>query len=176
MGEYAIRKSDGATIKIGTLENMYYLRYQDKNDVKLISGNYFGTNWRIPFTDEDPILPGNYLQHDRGLPLNGYHSKELANNPGQTSIVSKDNGIMITMKCYHGEKLPASTDEVKFSFPTIGKTDYYQISMIKHFCGKIEPIIKCSLCNKLWLAEWSEIIQFVSDEGMVERFKQLYQI
>ena len=33
MGEYAIRKSDNDCIKIGTCEDMYYLRYEDQDKV-----------------------------------------------------------------------------------------------------------------------------------------------
>jgi hypothetical protein len=33
MGEYATRKSDNEYIKIGTCESMYYLRFDDINQV-----------------------------------------------------------------------------------------------------------------------------------------------
>ena len=33
MGEYARRKSDNESIKIGTCESMYYLRYEDRDKV-----------------------------------------------------------------------------------------------------------------------------------------------
>ena len=33
MGEFAIRKSDMEEIKIGTCERMYYIRWDDRNNV-----------------------------------------------------------------------------------------------------------------------------------------------
>jgi ferredoxin hydrogenase len=33
MGEYAKRKSDGLEVKIGTCASMYYLRYEQRNEV-----------------------------------------------------------------------------------------------------------------------------------------------
>ena len=42
MGEYAIRKSDGESIKIGTCEDMYYLRYEDRFKVTPEEGSGFG--------------------------------------------------------------------------------------------------------------------------------------
>ena len=52
MGEYAIRKSDRESIKIGTCEDMYYLRYEDQNKVTPDECSGFGYRWRIPFPDE----------------------------------------------------------------------------------------------------------------------------
>ena len=45
MGEYAIRKSDNDCIKIGTCEDMYYLRYEDQDKVTPDSGSGFGYRW-----------------------------------------------------------------------------------------------------------------------------------
>jgi len=65
MGEYAYRKEDNAHIKIGTCESMYYIRYEDRNKVKkdefsLDCSKETGLYWRLPFTDEDGIKPGDY--------------------------------------------------------------------------------------------------------------------
>ena len=65
MGEYAVRISDGAEIKIGTCEEMLYLRFSqrhlvrqkqnslDVNDDKIAGLLFF----RLPFSDEDNVLP-----------------------------------------------------------------------------------------------------------------------
>lgn len=77
MGEYAIRKSDNQEVKIGTLESMYYLRFEDRDKVRFKPGNVnmanpeqvSGSRFRLPFPDEDDILPGDYKDHNRGLRL-----------------------------------------------------------------------------------------------------------
>ena len=67
MGEYAIDKRTGGKVKIGTCENMYYLRLEQINDViplapenvdpkKDIEELYF----RLPRKDEDGIEAGDF--------------------------------------------------------------------------------------------------------------------
>ena len=79
MGEYAIRKSDRQSIKIGTCEDMYYLRYEDQDKVTPESGSDFGFRWRIPFPSEDKILPGDYC--------GGFRQVDL-----DTAVFCGDNG------------------------------------------------------------------------------------
>jgi hypothetical protein len=63
MGENA--RYRGQLIKIGTCEDMYYLRADQRH---LISGYTFGAldRFRFPFPDEDTIEPGEFADHDRG--------------------------------------------------------------------------------------------------------------
>ncbi len=63
MGEYASYK--GNRIKIGTCENMYYLRYQQRFDVTPVSGSVnpagperFALRFRFPWPSEDHLQPG----------------------------------------------------------------------------------------------------------------------
>lgn len=64
MGEYATRKSDGERVKIGTCEDMYYLRHDQRGEVEAIPGNLDPTRdalrirFRFPFPDEDHLAPG----------------------------------------------------------------------------------------------------------------------
>lgn len=63
MGEYATRKSDEAEVKIGTCEDMYYLRYEDRDKVRqlpnsLNAANELNLRWRLPFPDEDSTRIG----------------------------------------------------------------------------------------------------------------------
>ena len=39
MGEYAQRISDGERVKIGTCEDMLYLRFEDRAKVSALAGN-----------------------------------------------------------------------------------------------------------------------------------------
>lgn len=75
MGEYAKRKSDGAKIKIGTCEDMYYIRFEDRFKVLPLEGsvdisrNPEDSRFRLPFPDEDGIEPGEYEDYNRALRL-----------------------------------------------------------------------------------------------------------
>lgn len=77
MGEYA--KHNGETIKIGTCEDMYYLRADqrhlvtkepnslDVNDEEILSEIRF----RFPFPEEDSFGPGEYEDHSKGVSIWG---------------------------------------------------------------------------------------------------------
>ena len=58
MGEYA--KHKGEEIKIGTCENMYYLRFDQRHKVKALPGNVdpngadaYALRFRFPWPNED---------------------------------------------------------------------------------------------------------------------------
>ena len=59
MGEYARRVQDGQEVKIGTCETLYYLRYDQRNQVNYDFGDekWF---WRIPTPEEDGCWPGEF--------------------------------------------------------------------------------------------------------------------
>lgn len=70
MGEFA--EYQGDRIKIGTCEDMYYLRADQRH---LISGYQFAEidRFRFPFPDEDDVEPGCFGDHDRGIEIpNGF--------------------------------------------------------------------------------------------------------
>ena len=64
MGEFAIYRGD--RIKVGTCEEMYYLRADQRS---LISGYSFdaGDRFRFPFPDEDTIEPGQFSDSPHGI-------------------------------------------------------------------------------------------------------------
>jgi hypothetical protein len=71
MGEYA--KFGGDEVKIGTCENMYYLRADQAHKVTPVRGNVdpvrqaADIRFRFPFPDEDCVAPGAFGAYDRGL-------------------------------------------------------------------------------------------------------------
>lgn len=72
MGEYA--HYQGESVKIGTCENMYYLRDDQRH---LITGYDFESTldrdrFRFPFPDEDDRTPGQYADYDRSIEIPGY--------------------------------------------------------------------------------------------------------
>jgi hypothetical protein len=117
-----IRKSDGARVKIGTCESMYYLRLEDRDAVTPERGSGFGWYWRLPFPDEDHILPGDYGDYSRGerlwkkdeseKPLNAqrhdidFADDEATKKPGRVQL-HHDSSLLLSVACYHGGRLAA---------------------------------------------------------------------
>jgi len=74
MGEYAIRKDDNVEVKIGTCEEMFYLRFEDRDKVRKLPGSLdpakeTGIYFRLPFPDENDVRIGEYKDHARGCQL-----------------------------------------------------------------------------------------------------------
>jgi len=73
MGEYATYL--GQQVKIGTCEDMYYLRWDQRHMVTPESGSLDPASesaqkvirFRFPWPDEDDIAPGGFENHDRHL-------------------------------------------------------------------------------------------------------------
>lgn len=77
MGEYALY--EGREIKIGTCENMYYLRFDQRHQVQHLPGNVDVQNpehvkelrFRFPFPDEDHTAPGSFESYGRHFAVHG---------------------------------------------------------------------------------------------------------
>jgi len=73
MGEFARYK--GAEIKIGTCENMYYLRAEQAALVTPVPNSldpvevHESIRFRFPFPDEDTVEPGGFKDYSRGVNL-----------------------------------------------------------------------------------------------------------
>jgi hypothetical protein len=66
MGEYGTYL--GNNIKIGTCEDMYYLRADQRHLVKAAAlHDLTDIRFRFPFPDEDHRQPGDFDDYDRGL-------------------------------------------------------------------------------------------------------------
>lgn len=75
MGEYA--KYNGQEIKIGTCENMYYLRADQAEQVHPLPGNVdpirdrHEIRFRFPWPDEDRVAPGTFANYERAVHIPG---------------------------------------------------------------------------------------------------------
>jgi|HubBroStandDraft_1064217.scaffolds.fasta_scaffold148493_2 hypothetical protein len=178
MGEYATRKSDGESIKIGTCESMYYLRYEDRHSVtkrphSLDPANCQNLFWRLPFPDEDKILAGEYNEYGRGLRLyknvdgwaQDYTSPDLAERPGTIQLRDAESGLLLNVPCHHGEKLPELGNAKAF---WNGKGHSYELAHLKNTPNGILPVIRCRHCGFMWRMDWADIWQYI-ERPMQER-------
>jgi hypothetical protein len=196
MGEYARRKSDGQEVKIGTCESMYYLRYEDRDKVEAISykgsfvplpfkgGNLF---WRLPFPDEDDVQIGEYQPFHRGIRLFKTeldHRQEkvyvefkdlsTADDPGIIQLRHPGAGLLASVNCYHGNKLPNSTAEVRFDWN--GRGHHLELAFVKNHIAEdksevVLPVVRCRFCQHMWRYSWDEILPYVSESRLRERLE-----
>lgn len=172
MGEYAIRKSDGQEIKIGTCENMYYLRYEDRAKVSHKPGNVDPVKdanqirFRLPFPDEDGIEPGSYENYDRGFILArdnaAFVDDETANDPGIIQLTHKC-GLLVNVPCYHGAKLPAMGDATVF---WNGKGPSLVLRQLRPTDDGVKPVVACRWCNHAWRYDWSDVWEYIHDPAL----------
>ena len=110
MGEYA--KYSGRQIKIGTCENMYYLRADQaahvQKDANSLDPNdrdvQQAIRFRFPFPDEDNVEPGDFDNPFRGLAVPGAEPPEGVEH---TSIQFKaDAGYLVSLPCPESGDMP----------------------------------------------------------------------
>lgn len=169
MGEYAKRKSDGAHIKIGTCEEMLYLRYEDRNKVEPWTGSLdaaktLGLYWRLPFLDEDDVLPGDYEPAFRHELLQDFAVAGCENSPGVLQLSHKC-GLLLNVPCYHGERLPTVTMPMRVFWN--GRDPHsFALKAVKNTADGIIPIVACRWCGEAWRSSWHEIDGHLTTPGL----------
>lgn len=183
MGEYAIRKSDGVSIKIGTCESMYYLRFEDRHKVKGYTFKpEYGLSFRLPFPDEDFVPPGEYDEYDRGTTLTAWDDTnrdryealltDLQENTGTLQLRHQPSGLMLNVPCYHGLKLPEVQPPMRAFWN--GKDPWpLKLVRVKWTEDGLRALIACRFCGELWSTdEWDTILPLVQDDELRHRLKR----
>ncbi len=174
MGEYA--KYGGTEIKVGTCEDMYYLRYDQRGQVYPVRGSVnpagperYMLRFRFPWPDEDHVPPGGYDPYDRALAVPGFApSQECEHRDVQfTARV----GYVTSLPCpegsplYHREVQYGST---VFRLGTLeppihvhrngfqGATLLQAQKLVKGI--GLVPILRCGGCGSMWREEDRERI------------------
>ena len=179
MGEHGLR-NDGCKVKIGTCENMYYLRYSDRHMIRPLEGNLDPNDdsilkelrWRLPYPDEDHIKPGDYEPFRKEEPkLYDYEPKNT--NAGLLQLKTK-YGMLLNVPCYHGEKLPDNTGEIKTFWN--GKSSAYVLKWLKFIDGQPYGVYGCIECREEWRAPLNELIPFMGGDNapLRNRLIELY--
>ncbi len=112
MGEYAMYR--GESVKIGTCEDMYYLRHDQRHQVTAESGNVdpvrdaSALRFRFPWPDEDRTLPGHFDgAYDRSLAIHGVASPDGVEH--YRVHFRADAGYLLSLPCpesAEGKALP----------------------------------------------------------------------
>jgi len=186
-----LAKYNGKAVKIGTCEMMYYLRYEDRHKVTAMSGNVDPSNcpglfFRLPFPDEDGIRPGYYDSHD---PFVKYENGSYYTNhycmldnlhpsltegpidPGLVQTTVPQLGLLVNLKCYHGLKLNASSNDAQFHWN--GKRNPLVLSYLKDTGTELRVCVNCIGCGHMWSFSWDEIEGAILNPEMKERIRKL---
>ncbi len=154
MGEYA--RHNGRKIKIGTCEQMYYLR---ADQVKLITPEPASVNplrrdiaerirFRFPFPDEDNLDPGCFEKHDAATYLYG---AEIPAGVEHGSLQFTRNypeagGVILSTPCPFSDAGKASG----LRFALNGFPGHVGIHSQRLVDGQLRLVCKCGGCGSLW--------------------------
>ena len=179
MGEYAKRKSDGVEIKIGTCEDMYYIRFEDRFKVLPLDGSVDisrepeGSRFRLPFPDEDGIKPGEYEDHNRALRLYKPVTCEWCDGTGKNKTFPED-----CRRCYgsgkdgHEDFAPAALEDSPGRFQMSHKSGL-RFSVPCHHGMKLPdpgPEIKANWNGKAWSLVLSSVRIVKDNNGELQAF------
>ena len=178
MGEYAFRKSDKKEVKIGTCDSMYYLRWENCKDVRY-SGNWWDASFRLPFPDEDNVRIGEYIKHDRYIPLINYRPTSALDD-GEL-LLSHVSGVRINVPCYHG--CAVDIDENMFqpltTWPHAKVQPSFALMRVKQSreFNKLCPVVKCVWCDYAYYSStWQDILPFITDDVMLNRLVKYAEV
>jgi hypothetical protein len=154
MGEYA--KYDGRQIKIGTCEDMYYLRWDQRNSVQPESGSLRPNDpavlkvirFRFPWPDEDDNKPGDFDDFERSIPVDGLKiPAEVEHHSIQFTANYPKCGLLASLPCPQGPgPHPVQTHKN-------GWAGDVRLVQQAFRAGKLVSIFKCGGCGSVFRIE-----------------------
>jgi hypothetical protein len=167
MGEYA--KYNGKNIKIGTCEQMYYLR---ADQVHLIAPERNSVNpqlkshaehirFRFPFPNEDSIEPGAFEDYDRAMFVSGVEVPDGVDHGSLqfTRNCPASGGIILSTPCPLSKEGKASGLKFRFN----GYAGDVGIHSQRLVDGQLKLVCKCGGCGALWRMDTLQDCQGVLD-------------
>ena len=149
MGEYAKRKSDGEEIRIGTCEDMYYLRHDQAGMVSPLSNSLDPVaeagvlRFRFPWPEEDGNAPGEFEGAFKGQVIEGMAPPLDVNHYGVQ--FSSHHGLIVNLPCPFGGKWPEGLNYMRNGF---------QGAVLLVAQRKIEDhlwaVCRCGGCGSMW--------------------------
>lgn len=134
MGEYA--RFCGREVKIGTCEDMLYLRWDQAAEVLPLAGSVHpvrdadALRFRFPFPDEDGTQPGEFSDPDRKLRVDGPAElvREVLNmipasEHGSVQFIANQHGYNICLPCPEVHSAGADSYGMKASEGVLRLTD-----------------------------------------------------
>lgn len=148
MGEYA--KYNGESIKIGTCEDMYYLR-ADQAEMVLPEqgsvdpiGDSDSIRFRFPFPEEDNVKPGEFDEYRKGLAVWGAEAPEGVEH-GIVQFVASQ-GYNVCLPC--PESKEPATHGLRVHRNGFGGA--VRIAQQRVWNGHLAVVCKCGGCGYAW--------------------------
>lgn len=147
MGEYA--RYGGTSIKIGTCEDMYYLRASQCSLVRPEKCSLDPSSeaarrlirFRFPWPDEDHVLPGAFDKHDRSL---GLWHVPIPEDVEHHSAQFTHPGYVVSLPC------PEAPGDRPYTIHRNGHPGLVQLQQQAFRGGKLVIILACGGCGAAW--------------------------
>jgi hypothetical protein len=158
MGEDARRKVDGQSVKIGTCESMYYLRFDQREDVAYpwpkLSDDPEKLDpflYRFPDPKEDGTLPGDYEGAWGGVKLSikGFWSQFEPGSVKHGAIqATGHHGYLFNLPCPEGspDQYPGPYGKA----PRVGRnggTTTVIVTAQRWYAGRLVTVVQCAACG-----------------------------
>lgn len=164
MGEYAL--FNGERIKIGTCENMYYLRADQVHLVQPQIGNVNPQSvedagqirFRFPFPQEDHTKPGMFDDHDYGLALYGVEPPEDIDH--YCIHFRNERGLLVSLPCPESKGGKAA---IQYRVGYNGYSGKVKISQQRLIEGRLVLVCECGSCGAKYRVPTIEDAQSVLD-------------
>jgi len=148
MGEYSTH--NGQSIKIGTCEDMYYLRYDQRHLVKAERGSVDVNNkthvgslrFRFPFPEEDAMAPGTFADYNKSVAVPGYTAPEGVDHYGVQFTNPKGYNLSVPCPEGHGPH--------PIHVHRNGWNGGVGISQQKLVGGQLWTVCECRTCGTKW--------------------------
>lgn len=149
MGEYA--RYNGEEIKIGTCEEMYYLRADQRH---LVAYEFDGTErFRFPFPDEDGLEPGRFDDHDRGVKIPRAWSLPVDwDDHGSVQFVAQHPGYVLSIPCPEQYEQPGMHVDMPNGL-RVGRNGFNgdpRVVQQAYRDGVLATIVSCGACGRKW--------------------------
>ncbi len=156
MGEYATYKEQ--EIKIGTCEDLYYLRFDQRDRIRDYDFTPDVFRYRFPFPDEDGIEPGAFSDHDRGERIPGWTIP--ADWIGHYSVqFIAQAGYVASLPCPESVGGPPGLDPVDVGGVKVHRNGWHGHAVVKQqrlLNGQLLTVVGCNACGAAWRLETLE--------------------
>jgi hypothetical protein len=168
MGEFA--KYNGARIKIGVCELLYYLRFEDRDKVTPLENNVNpqkDTNifFRPPFIEEDHLGMFDFqnVDHTKSIRLRKINGKAFQPDgltPGSLQM-KHECGTLFSVPCHHGARLPDLGPDTKVYWD--GRDPYFLhlrfLKLTRDYA--VLPTVECKYCREMWTFDWVDVWDYL---------------
>lgn len=169
MGEFATYR--GASIKIGTCEDMLYLRADqihlvtpERNSIDPARERE-SVRFRFPFPDEDGVEPGQFDPPDRGVTVWGLTAPGGVDH-GMVQF-SHRNGYLVSLPC------PEGTGANPFRVHRNGFGGATELVQQRFVGDALVPVLGCKGCGVRWRLETPEdaepLVRLLRDDSVRPR-------